>query len=162
MRVLFACLVALALLASTHAEGAPGFDDLAARSDLAIFGQVLQVGELGGAPAVTIAIDRQLRGVEAAGALTFTGDVSGWRVGERSCFFLRRRDAPAGAPRFVSMASRAISLAASVDLVSSEPIRSASLRKAAAAEPEGGVSIPGVAAGLVTALGIFALARRRR
>gem|GEM_PF-6056237 len=155
-------MVPLALLCWTPARGDPTFDDLAARSDLAIFGQVLQVGELDGAPAATIAIDRQLLGVEAAGALTFTGDVAGWRLGERSVFFLRRIGDPGEGPRFASLAGRSESLAASAGLLGTEPVRVASYRRESDTPgPEGGISLPGIAAGIVTALGILALARLR-
>lgn len=157
MRLLAASLV---LASAAPAWGDASFDQLVAASDLVISGQVLQTGVLDGAPAATIAIDRQLRGTEAAGALTFRGE--GWRVGERSVFFLRRLPVSERGPRFVSIADPATSLAASGAFLRGEPVRSASYRPEAPGPESEGVSLIGVVAGLVAALGILGLAKLRR
>ncbi|HEY0840110.1 MAG TPA: hypothetical protein VGD74_07980 [Vulgatibacter sp.] len=157
-----AVLVAL-LSASPVSADVKGYDALASRADLVVLGQILQIGHLDGEAVATIAIDRQISGLEAAGALSFTGrDVDDWRVGERSAFFLRRRGG--GGVRFVSIAGPGESLSASAALLPEAPVRSASLRRPPH-EPTSdgaGLSLPGVAAGLLTAAGILALSRHKR
>jgi len=157
MRLLAAAIV---LAWAAQSWGEASFDELAAASDLVIAGQVLQAGELEGVQATTIAIDRQLRGMEAAGAVTFRA--GGWRVGERSVFFLRRLPLSDRGARFASIADPATSLAASAGFLRSEPVRSASYRREELLPEGSGISLPGVAAGLIAAFGILALAKLRR
>ncbi|HWV37708.1 MAG TPA: hypothetical protein VN033_04430 [Vulgatibacter sp.] len=142
MRLLAASLL---LAFAAPARGEASFEALAAASDHVVVGQVLQTGALDGTPATTIAIDRQLRGVLPAGAVTF--QATGWRVGERSAFFLRRLPRGGRGPRFASIAAPAASLAASEGLLHTEPVRAAAYRREPPASQEGGVSLPGIAAG---------------
>ncbi|AKU91116.1 hypothetical protein [Vulgatibacter incomptus] len=156
---LFLSLLMLVFGGAAGASATP-FERLSSQADLVLLGQVIQVGEAddGGGALTTIAIDRQLQGLERAGALTFWNPdaADAWQVGDRSAFFLARRST-SGA-RFVSVAGRVASLEAGVGVVPSAAVVPASVPES---EPNP-ISVPGVLAGLAAAAGILAVARRRR
>lgn len=149
-----AIVVGVAVLAAAvPAAATEDLDRWHRRADLVIRAEVVQVSAEG--DAVTVVLDRALRGDRPPLALTFApapgdaapdaeapegadpeagarAEASAWRVGDRAVLFLRHRIDPGDGPRWDSLATHERSPAAA------DPLAAAALDRYFAAEPAGG------------------------